>query len=100
MATITKTFKAPINQDNGDTHHFIGHADCRMTLFASTLFGQIKWFYKFIDGKHRGIEEVRTIDLWFDRNHRLIDFSGVHELPVEAIELLEDNGYNTEYAKT
>jgi hypothetical protein len=96
---IIKTFKSPINADDGEKHHFIGHAECTMRLFAGPLSGQIVWDYTFIDGRHIGEKEQKIITLWFDHNHRLIDFNGVFELPDEAIELLEANGYNAQIAK-
>lgn len=96
---ITKTFTAPINADDGEKHHFIGHAECKMVLLSGPLSGVIDWYYEFIDGPHKGKKERRTIHLYFDYNHRLIDFDGVYELPDEAIQLLEENGYNAQYAK-
>lgn len=106
MTLRTKTFTSPINVDDGVRHHFVGHAACRMVLATgrpSAGYGEcdahIKWVYRFLDGDHVGLIEQRTILLWFN-NKRLVHFDGVFELPEQAIELLEENGYNAEYART
>ncbi|MFN6965259.1 MAG: hypothetical protein ACK4S4_16045 [Pyrinomonadaceae bacterium] len=98
---ITKRFTSPINRDDGTRHNFIGHArsEMRLEIHPDGLAATLQWQFEFIDGIYKGQSDRCDITLWFDRRKRLIDFDGVYELPVEAIEMLEDNGYNAEFAK-
>jgi hypothetical protein len=95
-------FTSRINEDDGTQHRFLGHAHSSMVfdLYDETgLAGFILWEYRFIDGKYVNQFSHTVIELWFDRNKRLVDFGGVFELPVEAILMLEHKGYNMEFAK-
>ena len=76
----------------------LGEGDCTMTLYISEdgLEGSISWEYELEDGDG---DEV-GIGLWFSEGDKVLsDYDGVFELPKEAIELLEENGYNADYAK-
>jgi len=98
--TFTKRFRSPINEDNGVTNHFIGHAlsDMEFTYFPKLDVGTILWNFKFVDGSHKNKSEHIQIDLHFNHK-RLVHFEGVHELCEEAIALLEENGFDATYAK-
>lgn len=75
----------------------LGEGDCTMTLYMSEngYEGSINWEYD-TDGD----EDEVGIGLWFSEGDKVLtDYDGVFELPQQAIELLEENGYNADYAK-
>jgi len=62
-------------------------------LHESGDTGCIIWDYELPDDFGQEV-----IGLWFE-GKELTDYDGVFELPKEAIELLEENGYDADYAK-
>ncbi|MBV9241409.1 MAG: hypothetical protein JO314_05305 [Acidobacteria bacterium] len=98
--SLIKTFFSPINEDNCTEHRFIGKAESTMRLQVdrTRTTGTIHWTYKFVDGEFEGVEETHQIFLFFD-GQRVTNFDGVFELPEEAIELLESNGFDVCVAK-
>jgi hypothetical protein len=76
----------------------LGNANNTMELYISDdgKKGSISWEYELEDGEG---DEV-GIGLWFAEGDKVLtDYDGVFELPKQAIELLEENGYNADYAK-
>ena len=56
--------------------------------------------YFFIEWDIPTLDEVENIGIWCeDGTKELRDYDGVFELPLEAIELLQENGFNTAYAE-
>ena len=54
----------------------------------------------FIEWDIPDLEMGAEIGLWFEEDKKtLCDYDGVFSLPEQAIELLEENGYNADYAK-
>jgi len=73
----------------------IGLAKNKMELKVEGVIGCIVWDW---ETKDEDGEEI--IGLWFeDDGKTLRDYDGVFSLPKEAIQLLEKNGYNADYAK-
>lgn len=68
-----------------------------MTLYMSddNQKGFIEWCIDYDDGDN----DVVEIGLWFDTEKNLTDYDGVFSLSNKAIEFLEEQGYNCDYAK-
>lgn len=82
-----KTFTSPINVDTGTVSIPQGDHESTMELFAFPGGGyQIEWDIPSLETtEHMNIEvEHRTVT----------GYDGVFELPLQAIELLEENGFN------
>jgi hypothetical protein len=75
----------------------LGKAKCTMELFMNNeeSKGCIEWEMDYDDGEYSS----ESIGLWFDNQRCLTDYDGVFSMPKEAIKLLEDCGYNSDYAK-
>lgn len=70
----------------------LGTHESKMSLYHDGEdCGYIEWEVPTLD-------EVVNIGLWFD-GKELTDYDGVFSLPEEAIQLLEENGFNADYAK-
>jgi hypothetical protein len=77
----------------------LGEAKCSMELFIKDdgNSGYIEWLYEL--NEDDGEDEV-GIGLWFEEGTKILrDYDGVFSLPKQAIELLEENGFDCEYAK-
>lgn len=71
----------------------IGMADNTMELWVGDDgSGCIVWNWELEDGSDAD-EEV--IGLMWDFDKTITDYDGVFELPLEAIELLKENGFNS-----
>jgi len=95
-----KEFKSHLNLEYSITPTLtpLGMAECSMELYMSDngIHGCIEWLYELKDGEQ---DEV-GIGLWFEEGTKILrDYDGVFELPKQAIELLEENGFDCEYAK-
>lgn len=94
-----KTFESEIFRERSISPNLepLGKAKSTMTLRMSNdeHTGYIDWEVEYENGDY-GYE---TIGLWFDNQRCLTDYDGVFSLPKEAIELLEECGYNADYAK-
>lgn len=56
--------------------------------------------YYFIEWDIPTLDECENIGIWCEDGTKILrDYDGVFELPAEAIELLKENGFNTEYAE-
>lgn len=56
--------------------------------------------YFFIEWDIPSLDECENIGIWCEEGTKTLrDYDGVFELPAEAIELLKENGFNTEYAE-
>jgi hypothetical protein len=56
--------------------------------------------YYFIEWDIPTLEEVENIGIWCEDGTKVLrDYDGVFELPEQAIELLKENGFDTEYAE-
>ena len=56
--------------------------------------------YYFIEWDIQTLDECENIGIWCEEGTKTLrDYDGVFQLPDEAIELLKDNGFNTEYAE-
>lgn len=78
----------------------IGIAENEMQLYISEdgLSGSINWEYTLIEEDGDG--DTWDIGLWFEDDKKTLrDYDGVFSLSKQAIELLEENGYNADYAK-
>jgi len=74
----------------------LGKHTSTMTLYGFTDDPD----YYFIEWDIPTLEECENIGIWCeDGTKTLRDYDGVFELPVEAIELLKENGFDTEYAE-
>lgn len=86
------TFNSPVGLDDGYKNHNLGQHSYTMELFANP---DGSYFIEWIIPK---LDEVTHIGIWHE-NKELTDYDGVFELPEQAIQLLEKNGFNCEYAK-
>jgi len=78
----------------------IGMAKNTMELYISEdgLSGSINWEYTLIEDDGEG--DSWDIGLWFEEDKKTLrDYDGVFSLSKQAIELLEEHGYNADYAK-
>ncbi len=100
MKSIDKiTFKSPINIDNGFTNIPQGEHESTMELFSFNQWDciepliSIEWDNP-IDVVHINIEH-------YNENGKDIvtGYDGVFELPEQAIQLLEKNGFDCEQVK-
>lgn len=95
-----KKFESPINREYSSSPILepLGIAKSTMTLYMKPdeSYGCIEWEMEFNDGEYY---ECESIGLWFDNQKCLTDYDGVFSMPKEAIELLEECGYNSDYAK-
>jgi hypothetical protein len=74
----------------------LGKHTSTMTLYGFELDPN----YFFIEWDIPTLDEVENIGIWCeDGTKELRDYDGVFELPLEAIELLQENGFNTAYAE-
>jgi hypothetical protein len=76
----------------------LGNAKCEMELFMNNdnSYGCIQWEYELDNGDSDCVD----IGVWFEEGTKVLrDYDGVFELPKQAIELLEENGFDCEYAK-
>lgn len=80
-------FISPISIDNGFINSFIGEFNCSMELFTddNKTPHSIEWIVN--DG-----QEVQNIGLYFE-GKSLIDYDGVFELPIQAVELINKAGF-------
>ena len=81
----------------------LGMAKNTMTFYINDdgSRGAIEWEYDIVSNNDTEDDGgAEDIGLWFDEGTKeLRDYDGVFELPKQAIELLEENGYNADYAK-
>lgn len=95
MKSIDKiTFTSPINIDNGFTNIPQGEHESTMELFGDEIGRyRIEWM----------IEALNTVEyigvFCYDADKVVSDYDGVFELPEQAIQLLEKNGFNCEEVK-
>lgn len=84
-------FVSPINVDNGFVNHYLGMFESTMELFKdkNDTPMMIEWIVSDKDGN---IRDIQTIGLIFE-NKELIDYDGVFELPIQAINLIKKSGY-------
>jgi hypothetical protein len=84
-------FKQDLNIQTSYSRIDLGMHFNRMELKIepSGYYGIIIWNY----GKKAADEDETVIGLSFNENGELYDYDGVFELPKEAIQLLELNGY-------
>ena len=76
----------------------LGNAKCTMELFMSGSGnrGCIEWEVDYDNGEY----DCETIGLWLEEGTKILcDYDGVFSMPKQAIELLEQCGYNSDYAK-
>lgn len=92
-----KVFDAEVVMEYSSTPNVVplGMARNEMTLYVSEdgTEGSINWEYELEDDEEAG--EGVDIGLWFD-GMNVTGYDGVFELPKQAIELLKENGYNTD----
>lgn len=100
MTTIDKiTFKSPINVDNGYVNIPQGEHESTMELLSFDQGDciepliQIEWDNP-VDVVHMNIEYYNE-----KGNNIVTGYDGVFELPKQAIQLLEKNGFNCEEVK-
>jgi hypothetical protein len=72
-----------------------GKSEMNLYMNEDNTKGFIEWYYELEDEE----SDVVEIGLWFDENKSLTDYDGVFSLNLEAINLLEENGFNCDYAK-
>lgn len=111
----TKKFESVIalERSMSATKEILGKANNEMTLYISEdgLMGSIDWEYDLIQDDdldsdtyelirflHDGDDSV-GIGLWFD-GKTVTDYDGVFEIPKQAVEMLEENGYNCDEIKS
>jgi hypothetical protein len=94
-----KTFESEIFREHTLSPNLepLGKANCTMTLHMSNdeRTGCIEWEVEYENGDY----DYEEIGLWFDEHKCLTDYDGVFAMPKQAIELLEECGYNSDYAK-
>jgi hypothetical protein len=94
-----KTFESEIYKEHSLSPNLepLGKAKSTMTLrmSADESNGSIEWEVDYDNGDY----DCENIGLWFDNQRCLTDYDGVFSMPKEAIELLEECGYNSDYAK-
>ena len=92
----TKEFKSELVREYSWSPHPypVGMADNVMELWVGDDgTGCIIWNWEVEDGSDYD-EEV--IGLWWNFDKTITDFDGVFEIPDQAIDLLKENGFNTE----
>lgn len=94
-----KKFKSEITKEYSFTPNVenLGMAENTLTLYMreDNTKGFIEWYIEYEDG----YDDVVEIGLWFNENKELIDYDGVFALSHQAIEFLEEQGFNSDYAK-
>lgn len=56
--------------------------------------------YYFIEWDIQALGECENIGIWCEEGTKeLRDYDGVFELPLQAIQMLKENGFNTSYAE-
>ena len=95
-----KEFNSHINLEYSSTSILtpLGNAKCIIELFYNeqNSSGGIEWEIEYNNGDY----DCVSMGLWFDEGTKTLrDYDGVFELPKQAIELLEENGFDCEYAK-
>jgi hypothetical protein len=74
----------------------LGKHKCTMTLYG---FEHDPDYY-FIEWDIPTLDECENIGIWCEAGTKTLrDYDGVFQLPDEAIELLKENGFDTEYAE-
>ena len=95
----TKQFKSEIFREYSCSPipEPLGMANNIMTLYMSDdlLEGFIEWEIEYENGDY----DVVDIGLWFTPHKELRDYDGVFSLSEKAIEFLEEQGFNCDYAK-
>ena len=98
MNTITsiakKTFTSHLNSETSFGSTSLGTHESTMELFAYAdgSYG-IEWDIDALD-------TTEHIGIWVEAGTKIMeDYDGVFGLPQQAIELLEENGFNCDYAK-
>jgi hypothetical protein len=90
----TLNFESPISIDNGYANHLIAEnakSEMRLYNWGDPGHYKIEWDVSELgEGAHIGI--------WHE-DKRVTDYDGVFELPLQAIQLLEKNGFNCEDVK-
>jgi hypothetical protein len=97
----TKNFNSHLNLEYSSSPTLVplGQAKCSMELYMSDdgNRGFIEWVYELNEDDG---EDVVDIGLWFEEGTKTLkDYDGVFSMPKQAIELLEENGFDCEYAK-
>lgn len=90
----TKTFKSELVKEySSGAVEPLGEFESEMNLYIHEggETGGIEWIYE----DEEGYEDVVEIGLWFEGN-KVTDYDGVFELPAQAIEMLKENGYDTD----
>lgn len=93
MNSIKKiTFQSPINIDNGFTNTYQGDFISTMELFADkhNVPYLIEWDVENFATEHIGLQVEGKF---------VIGYDGVFELPLQAIRMLEELGYNCDEVK-
>ena len=92
--TYKTAFVSPISADNGHVSSLLGDnvkSTMEMSVetdeIAGTGYAQIEWLY-FVDTDN---EDVEYIGVWWE-NGELVDYDGVFDLPLQAVELIESAG--------
>lgn len=89
-----KTFTSHLNSETSFASTSLGTHESTMELFlyADGSYG-IEWDVPSLD-------TTEHIGIWVeDGTKTMCDYDGVFQLPKQAIELLEENGFDCEYAK-
>jgi hypothetical protein len=108
----TKKFESVIalERSMSATKEILGKANNEMTLYISEdgLTGSIDWEYDLIQDDDVDSDATDNwydddggsvgIGLWFD-GKTVTDYDGVFEIPKQAVEMLEENGYNCDDIK-
>lgn len=88
ISLAKKKFVSPISIENSFTNEFMGDYESTMELFKFTDdHFHIEWVIDDLD-------IVEGIGIWCN-NKKVTEYDGVFELPLQAIELLKENGFDT-----
>lgn len=87
MKSIKKiSFEAKCHLEGSWGSRSIGMQPCTMELFDD---GNGDALIEFVAG-----DNVEHIGIVYNKHKRIIDYDGVHSIPGQAIDLLEEEGYN------
>jgi len=84
-----KTFRKKVWSETAYSRRPIGLCDNKMTLIGVKGQYLIQW-----EVENEDYEDEVDIGIWTVHN-KVVEYNGVFEIPVEALELLRENGFDT-----
>jgi len=88
ISIAKKTFTSNINIDDGYRNHSQGDREYTMELFSTVDGYYVEWDIPSMD---------ETLIIGLEHNNKILTgYDAVFELPIQAIELLRENGFTVD----